>query len=416
MRTYFGRQPFEDFDPDVFKQRKGFDVYEKMLRDPQVKAVFNLKRDLLISRKWSFERPDDTLRQKRLEEFLTWNLEHVLQGAWLDALRAVLMSWANGYSVTEKVYKPVVWDRLDKWAIGSMKLRPSSTITFKRDAFGNITELIQWQAGEKRELDPRKFIIHLANPELDPIYGVSELQAAYRPYWEKDVITKFHNIYLERMAAGFLWVSLEKPLGSQEETDLRNIIKNLSPHSGVVAPAGAKAEVIQSVTTDAFERALIQRNQEIAKALGVPSLLGLTEQGRVGSFAQAKIQVDHFFLQLEREGQALAETLNEHLFKDLAVWNFGTEEHPRLKFDPFTDDQKQGFVKAWGQAVKDGTVIPTKADEKRIRELLGFPIITEQMNGLGEPLPLRQAPQQQQRPQPTREGSVNDDANEWLIS
>ena len=372
QRSFFARLPFEDYDPDYLKYRKGADVYEKMLRDPQVKAVFNLKRDLLVSRAWTFDRPDDTLKQRRIQEFFEFNINRVLQGAWLDALRGILLSWANGYSVSEKVYKPVVWERLDKWAIHAIKPRPYWTFHFKRDAYGNVTELIQEAGAQRLLLDPRKFIIHLANAELDPIFGVSDLQAAYRAWWEKDNITKFHDIYLERFATGFLWVTQKKPLDATARTDLQDILKNLSMTTAIMGPEGSEASVVHGPATDAYERAIIQRNQEIAKALGVPSLLGLSEQGRVGSFAQAKIQVDMFFLQLEREGQGLAEALNEGLFGDLARWNFGTEEYPRFGFDPFTEESKRAFVKAWVEAVAGGVVTQTDEDEAKVRTLLGF--------------------------------------------
>ena len=74
---------------------------------------------------------------------------------------------------------------------------------------------------------------------------------------------------------------------------------------------------------------------------------------------------------------ALADTLNEQLFRELARWNFGLDDPPLFAFEPLTTDQRREFAKAWLEAVRGGTVTPSRLDEAFVRELLGFPARAE---------------------------------------
>ena len=59
----------DDYNPDMLVSRKGFDIYYKMLRDPQVKASYNLLINLLVSKKFSFQKQNDDPVQEKIIDF-----------------------------------------------------------------------------------------------------------------------------------------------------------------------------------------------------------------------------------------------------------------------------------------------------------------------------------------------------------
>jgi len=372
--SFFGSQgKFESFNPDLLVGHKGEDIYRKMLRDPQVKSAFNLVLSILVSRRFRFEKDADNPLHDDMEAFFRHNIEVSLRGNWKQTLKAILMAKAWGFSVNEKVYKVDQYEGKDKWMIASINPKPFHTFYYQLDNFGNILNIYQEFHGNQKELDPRKFILFLSHPELDPIWGESDLRSSYRAYWEKDNILKFWNIYLERLAGGFPVVTTKDnapTLGSAEKTQFDNILKNLSAGSSMRLPRGFEIDIVSPAATDAFEKAIKHKDAQIAKSLLVPNLLGFSEQGATGSFAQSKTQLSTFFFVVLDDGDRLAETLNEQFFRELAVWNFGTDDFPRFRFEPFTDDQKREIAEAWVKAVKDGVVVNTFYDELRTRELL----------------------------------------------
>ena len=362
----------ERWNPDQLIGRHGYALYGRMLQDDQIRALLALKQAVITSRSWRFRSTGRNPLGKRCAEFFQFMVEKSLAGTFKQALGNLLSSQAYGFSLVEKVYSPLRWKGRDYWGVTALKLRPAETFTFKMDPHGNRTAILQEQAGRQVALDPGRFIHYVNKPEAHPLYGESDLRECHRHWWAKDNILKFWNIYLERMAAGFVHGKISGPLSASERDELKQVIRNLSAQTAVITPANVELEVVSSPSTDAFERAVAARDKAMAKALLVPNLLGFSEQGSTGSYSQSKIQLETFFFVLNALAESIADTMNEQLFQDLARWNFGLEEPPVFVFDPLTDQQKADTAKAWQAAVSGGIATHTSEDEERVRDLLGF--------------------------------------------
>jgi phage gp29-like protein len=150
-------------------------------------------------------------------------------------------------------------------------------------------------------------------------------------------------------------------------------MQNLNARTAIITPASVELQMVTAQSTDAFERAVAARDKAMARALLVPNLLGFSEQGDTGSYSQSRTQLEAFLYVVNALAESLADTLNEHLFRELAAWNFGLADPPRFAFEPLTDAQKRELAQAWRDAVAGGTVRQSGADERRTRELLGYP-------------------------------------------
>ncbi len=375
---FFSSVPMERWNPDELIWRKGFRIYRKMLLDDQVRALISLKQAVIASRKWHFEPADDSPPQHECAAFFSFLLEKHLRGSVSQVFRNILTSQAFGFSLLEKIYETVSWRDKVLWGVGGLKLRPADTFSFETDAHGNLTGLIQQQGAVRAELPRERFILHVNKPEVHPQFGESDLRECHRHWWAKDNILKFWNIYLERMAAGFIHGRITGPLTPAERDELKQVMRNLNSQTSIITPSTVELQMVSAPSTDAFERAVASRDKAIAKALLVPNLLGFSEQGKAGSFSQSKTQLETFFFVLNSIAESVSDVLNEQLFRELARWNFGLDEAPAFTFDPLTDSQKRELARTWMDAVKGGAVTQSTADEARTRELLGYPALAGQ--------------------------------------
>ncbi len=370
---FFGAVPVARWNPDALVGQRGFATYREMLHDEQIRALLALKQAAIGGRSWRFRLVRDDARQRRCAAFLRFVLEEQLCGTFRQALADLLSSQAFGFSLLEKVYAPVVWRGRTHWGLRALKLRPPETFAFEVDAHGNRTALHQTQGPRTVALPPERFIHHVNKPHADAQYGESDLRECYRHWWAKEHVLKFWNVYLERMAAGFIHGRVKGQLTPTEREELQRAMRNINVRSSVVTPANVELDVVSAPTTDAFERAVAARDRAISRALLVPNLLGFTEPGQVGSYSQSRTQLETFLLVLSGIAESVADTLNEQLFRELARWNFGLNDPPLFTFEPLTPEQRRDLARAWETAVRSGTVTATGHDEARVRELLGFP-------------------------------------------
>ena len=370
---------FPKYNPDDVLSRKGFGIYRKMMTDEQIKAVVRFKRDAITSRDWYFECDHDDLSddEKKSRKDFFCKILNGTKGSWLDAMNGIMSAMYHGFSMSEKVYRVDDYEGSPRIVLDKLKLRPYDTFYFYTDSHGNILRIVQKLEGQEQDIDPAKMIHYVQNPDFDEHYGGSELRECYRAWFSKDITIRMQNIYLERMASGFIWVSPREgkslSASSQEYIQLQAVLSNISTKTAMILPSGMELHVEHPASTDAYERAVAQHDKAIAKALLVPNLMGISEQGSTGSFAQSQTQLEAFLWTLDADATRLEEILNEQLFKEIGDLNYGDGYYPKFKFKPVSDAKKMEIVKTWQGLVQAGAVQVTETDEAHLRELLDIP-------------------------------------------
>lgn len=387
---FFDKKDFPKYNPDILVSNKGLGIYKKMMQDEQIKAVALFKRNAILSRGWSFdikindEGQEDT-DHLEMAEFFTFMVNSIT-GSFKDMLDGMLTALQNGFSITEKVYMPLQWNDKTMWGIKALKLRPFDSFNggFSTDVHGNLLGLFQLIGGRKIEIPIDKVIHFVHQPDIDEHYGESDLRVCYRSWWSKDLIVKFWNIHLERHASGFIYAKVTGQLTPTQESSIKSLLNNISSRMSAIIPEGIDLDSFQPLKTDAYEKAITIHNLAIAKGQLVPNLLGLSEQSRTGSYSQSETQLEAFFWVLDFIAARLQEVLNEQMFRDLALQNFGTDDFPKFKFEPISDYMKMDIAKVWGEMIRTGAVERSNTDEKYLRTLLDFP---EKEEVKEEPLP-----------------------------
>lgn len=379
---------FQKYNPDSLRENKGYDIYEKMMLDDQIKAVLEFKKQAVLSRSWRFDvasefneesgKDIENEEQKHIANFFETMIDEI-KDSWSDNLLAILSALEYGYSICEKNYKPIQFDDKTYWGIRDIKLRPYETFDggIKIDEHGNIISISQVVGAGDVELPESKIIYFVHQKTKDAHYGESDLKAAYRAWWSKDITIKLNNLYLERLAGGFLYAEVDGTLTDEQKTTVKNLINNVSGKMGAMLPKKVQLKLFPAVMTEAFIKAIALADKAISKSVLVPNLLGLTEQGSTGSYAQSETHKEMFFYIVFTIAKRLEEILNEQVFRQLAIWNFNTEKFPRFKFDDLSNEQKELLAKSWAELVSKNAVTKSDSDEQHIRNLMGFPDKTE---------------------------------------
>ena len=374
---------FETFRGDELLMIRGNGIYREMQGDDQIEAALDLVNAALIGRRWSFEITDPD-SQEIIAEIFEYNLNRVLKGTLGQLLTFMLTSRVEGFSLVEKIFGTFEKDGVTYWGLESYKLRPPETFTFVVDKHSNVTDLIQDQEGDRESLDINKFIHTVNKPEINIHYGRSSLFPAYRHWWSKLNLFNFWNMFTERAGGGFMIANVEGGLTKEQRSNLQLVLSNLQTATSIMAPKGVTFEYVMPNDTRTFENHIKIRNAAILRSLLVPSLIGFSDEAATGSEARAKVQMEAWFLILDKLAQGVADILNEQLFRELSVWNFGTVDFPLFKFESLTQEQKEKFAEKWITATKEGAVVNTFEDELRLRDVLHFPPREEDAEGINQ--------------------------------
>ncbi|MBI4185312.1 MAG: DUF935 family protein [Proteobacteria bacterium] len=387
----FSGQGFAPYNPSRLVQRRGLDVFDAMRRDEQVKAALKLKKEAVIASGWDVISPEGRPADWEVTRFVRWALES-LAGTFEGALRGVLTALDFGYSLTEKVYegpRPTPFGR--RLVLAALKSRRPHGIAIRTDAFGNVEAILQERPGGTLELPREKFVLFAHDGEFGNPYGTSDLEAAYRAWWTKDNAYKWLAMLLERLGIPPVFALYDPERFTAAQVDaLKDVFRNLQAlTNGVLPRPGAGPEgggpalefwapELAGQASRVFLPALDRFDRDIARAILMPGLIGMTPEETPGSLARARVSFDVFLLVVEAIRKELAAAVvEEQIIRQLVDLNYGEAEtadaYPRFRFLPFTESARAEVLAGFERMVAVGVLSPGDDDERHVRALLGFP-------------------------------------------
>ena len=380
------------YNPSQLVTRKGLEIFDKMMKDDQVKASITFKKMAAVSSGWEIVSPSDQPEDWDVSEFAKWALNNmksvedgILGGSVTDALIEMLDAIVYGYSITEKNYGIVEHGEYSGMIrYDSLKSKRPHDFGFKVDQFGNLDSegILQYQGGIGTKPLPRsKFVVYVYGHKFSNWYGESDLESTYRPWWLKDNAYKWLAMLMERLGIPPVF-GLYNPdhYNKAQQDDLKNIFKNLQAATfGVIPRKNAddlEIKVVEAAdnANRVFIPALAMLNSDIARSILMPGHMGLTPDESVGSYAKSKKVFDVFMMVVDHIRQELEGVVNCQVVRPLMDYNFaGLASYPAFKFLPLTDEIRTDLFDKWMQAVAADTVVRQPEDETHIRSVLGFP-------------------------------------------
>lgn len=391
-RSVFGNAgAITRFNPDDLIGKKGIGIYGKMRQDEQVKSVVIFVRDAILSRGWSFEFCKDSKlsdSEKDLRIRVMTQVIDKMHGSFVDCLNGISTGREYGFSLTEKVYDQIDVDGTKWIGLKLLLTRDPDLFNFFTDAHGELIRCEQVAGGNRVQIDLAKFIHYVHNPEFDRYFGRSDLREAHRSWYLKNELLKFWAMGLEKLGGGMLIANIDPSagitMGSKQYNALQDAIYRAKASASLLAPPGVSIQVVTPQNLDSFKSAIEYHDLAIAKSLLVPNLMGVSNSGQTGSYSQSQTQLESFAWRLNADAKRLESCLNDQLFWDIGELNWGDGEYPKFKFKPLSTEGLRYLVTTWAALVGAGTVIPTEADEARLREILEMPPRDESSKTLQE--------------------------------
>ena len=193
------------YNPSLLVTRQGMAVFDKMRADDQVKAALAFKQHAVIASGWTVRSPQGKSEEWEPAQFIKFNLEN-MSGTFEDDLLEILSALTYGFSITEKIWGPIPRGEYQGMVgLLALKTRKPHRFEFDTDPYGNLKPDGVWQyqsifGQNPAKLPPDKFLIYTHDKEFSNLYGRSDLEAAYPPWWIKDNVRKWFAMYLEREA------------------------------------------------------------------------------------------------------------------------------------------------------------------------------------------------------------------------
>jgi len=358
-------------NPDDLISSRGFEIYDRMQTDSQVRACLNIKKLSILSRGWQVHAASESPEDVQIADFVRFCLQD-MRGSVLDVLFNVLDAVAKGFSISEINYK-IIEKGPYAGMIGleSIKSKNPASIVFETDEYLNLTAL--WQGpGRDVKLPPDKFLIYAYMPRYESPYGASDLRAAYRHWWSKDIILRFYNVYLEKFGSPTVLGSYSRGTPRSQQDDLLKVLDRIQQETAVVLPEDIKVELLEAQRSgeSGYLQAIEYHDRQIAKAILGQTLT--TDEGmRYGSFALAKVHLDVLRMCLEKLKRDLEESvMREQLIRRLVDYNFRTDRYPVFSLGTLRERDLSLLADVINKLVTGGVVAP---DEAWIREYLELP-------------------------------------------
>ncbi len=364
---------FDSYNPDDLIGKRSYSIYDQMQRDAQVQACLTIKKLAVLSHGWEVHPASGEARDVEIADFVRFALVD-MRGSILNVLYNVLDALAKGFSVHEINYY-IFDDGPHKGRIGiaSIKAKDPSTFSFDTDEFVNVRALKRMGSGSSQQVLPSdKFVVYSHMPRYESPYGTSDLRAAYKHYWSKDVLTRFMNLYLEKHGSPTAKGSYKRGTPKQAQEELLRVLDKIQQQTAIVIPDDVQVELLEAGRGGemGYLQAIEWHDKQISRAILCQTLM--TDEGvRVGSYALAKVHLDVLKMCLYKLKRDLEEAvMREQVIKRLVDFNFAAEAYPTFSLGPLEDADVAQLTEVIGKLV-DGQVI--RPDEEWIRGYLGLP-------------------------------------------
>lgn len=308
-------------------------AYRKMLADPNVKAAVLGKTFGVAALELKLQPADKkNVRDKEVADFVKWNLTRRLAGGVPGLVWSVLFhSLVDGYSVSEKVFKPQDTGKYRN-KIALAKLKPKDTgndVILQTDEYRNIVGVLglRYNAGE--EFHPSNFLIYRHLPLYDLPTGMSDFRAVYSRWWLLDTTLKLRAMGLEKRALPMLVGHYQV---SSQKTSLEAALAQVKYSNWMSVPENVRVEAVDIAGRgdDMFRSAVQDLKHDIFLGIQgaiLQNLEGETTDGR-GDSQVHKSTSDLWKWFLANSIESALNDEEEGLIKDLVDLNYVVPEYP----------------------------------------------------------------------------------------
>jgi hypothetical protein len=360
--TQYERPDQEDFNPSDFD----LEVYEKMMKDGQVKAGMDIIKLSATARGFTVSGDDE--ETKKYAEFIDKNFEQ-LRGNMEDLLGEMLTALEYGYSVTEKVFE----NRDGKIMLKKLKVLNPNNIRVKTNKFGDIEYVSQRIGSKTIKIPDHKIMWYAYDKKFGNAYGQSALRTTYKHWFIKDKMYRFANIAYERYGTPLLVGEVKD---AKDTGKMKQLLAKINGMTGLAVSGGDTVKAIQGSNAD-FVGYIEHHDRKIMESLLVPPMLLGLGRGQSGSYALSGNQFDIFMIRLEALQRDLKALIEEEIIRPLIDLNFpNVKRYPSFTFKAPTQKDTEKLARVFQMMIQAQVIAP---EEDWLREELGMPPMSEEV-------------------------------------
>jgi phage gp29-like protein len=316
--------PFELLQPqDSVLRLRGqgnYEIYREVLRDDQVKAVFEQRRLAITSREWEVIPGGDKRMDKKAAESLEEQLNNI---KWDSVTDKMLYGVFYGYAVAELLYAR------DGAEVVLDQARVRDRRRFGFDGEGGLRLLTMSSPNPGEPVPPRKFWSFATGADHDDEpYGLGLAHWLYWPVFFKRGGIKFWLIFLEKFGQPTSKGTYPGNATPEEKSRLLSALEAISTDAGVIVPEGMAIDLIEAARSGTADyTALFDRmNAMIAKVV-----LGQTLTSEaVGGQYKAEVQMDVRQDLVKADADLICESFNRTVARWLTDWNYPGAAYPKV--------------------------------------------------------------------------------------
>ena len=309
-------------------------AYRKMVGDPNIKAALFGKVLGTGALELKIQPADRKSKADQdVAKFVRWNLTERVRGGWPAVSWSILSGgMIDGHSICEKVWG--CEDRgthAGRWPLVALKSKDvGNDVVLQLDSYRNVVGVLGLRYNAGIQYSPANFLIYRHMSLYETPTGMSDLRAAYRPYWILDTAWKLRAIATEKRAVPFVWASYADVAQKPSLDAMLAAIKSqnwASVPEGVLLQvldiAGSADAVFKQITDDLREEIFLGIQGATLQAL----LGGQGEQR--GNSKIHKSTSDLFKWALAQSVESLLNDRDSGLIRDIVDLNFVVQDYPR---------------------------------------------------------------------------------------
>ncbi|MFM2433231.1 MAG: hypothetical protein RLZZ511_4445 [Cyanobacteriota bacterium] len=318
-RSYLGKL-LEPQDKVLARKWYDYEVYEDLLRDDQVKSVFQQRRSAVVAREWEVTPGGDKRIDKQAADFIRDTLGRM---GWDNVSDKMLFGVFYGYAIGE-----CLWAREgNKIQLTTIKVRKQRRFKFDWDM---KPRLITWNNNYEGEVLPEYKFWHYstgADNDDDP-YGLGLAHWLYWPTYFKRNGIKSWLKFLERFAQPTAKGTYGPGAEAAEKAALKQALQAFGEDAAVMVPEGVAIDLIEAARSGTADYGGLCDRMDGAIAKIILSQTMTTDNG--SSKSQAEVHNGVKLDVVKADADLIDASANNTWVKWLTDWNFPGAAYPRI--------------------------------------------------------------------------------------
>lgn len=293
---------------------KGVEIYEDILRDPEIRQAMQTRRLAVTGREWEVIPASEDSRDVKIAEFIE---EAFLKCNFDVGRRQLLSAIVIGFKVSE-----IMWE-YSEGSVWIKRFLGKESRRFTFDTKRNLKLLTLSNMIEGEEVPPRKFQVFSWGSENDTPFGYGLGASLYWLDWFGKNSLKFWLIFADKFGTPTTIGKYPTGTAKAQQDVLLEALESIQQEAAIKIPDTMTIELLEAARTgsiDTYEKLCNYLDKKKTKLILGQTLT--SDIGDKGSYAASQTHDDVRKEIVKADADELCEALNAQVVRWLVDYNF----------------------------------------------------------------------------------------------